>query len=92
MIARKREIVAGKRNRLQSAARTLLTAWRSKFEVAVGRIHALSPLAILERGYAICRDEQGAILRDAARVAAGDRVSVKLARGEIDCCVERTQD
>ncbi len=91
LIARQREIVAGKRNRLHSAARVLLNSRRSKFEVAVGRIHALSPQAILERGYAICREANGAILRDAARVSAGEPVSVRLARGEIGCRVERTE-
>ncbi len=89
MIARNREIVTGKRNRLYSAIRARLRGWRSRFEVEVGRINALSPLAILERGYAICRQKQGAILRDAARVSPGDQVAVTLARGEIDCRVER---
>ena len=49
-----------------------LQRWRSRLELDMGRIHALSPLAILERGYAICRDEQGVILRDADRIAPGD--------------------
>lgn len=91
MIARKREIAAGKSNRLQSAVRARLSGWRARFALEVGRINALSPLAILARGYAICRRAQGEILRDAARVAPGDHVAVTLARGEIDCCVERSK-
>jgi exodeoxyribonuclease VII large subunit len=87
-IARNREILAGKQNRLISAARAWLKSRRSSLELEVGRMNALSPLAILERGYAICRDDQGAILRDPARVAPGDRVAVTLARGELDCRVE----
>jgi exodeoxyribonuclease VII large subunit len=90
-VARNREILMGKWNRLQSASRAWLRARRSKLEVAVGRINALSPLAILQRGYAICRQEQGSILKDAARVARGDRVSVMLASGELDCRVESTK-
>lgn len=88
-IARNREILAGKRNRLHSAARTWLQNRRSRLELQVGRIHALSPLAILKRGYAICRNEQGAILREAAEAVCGDRVEVMLARGRLGCRVEQ---
>lgn len=89
-VARNREVLAGKANRLRSAARAWLSARRSKLQLEMGRMNALSPLAILERGYSICRDEQGAILKDASRVAKGDRVSVRLAAGEMDCRVEST--
>jgi exodeoxyribonuclease VII large subunit len=68
--------------------RALLQANRSRFEVAAGRLHALSPLAILERGYSICRDARGGVLRDAAGVAPGDRVGVTLAKGHLKCRVE----
>jgi exodeoxyribonuclease VII large subunit len=87
-IARNREILAGKQNRLISASRAWLKSRRSRLELEAGRMNALSPLAILERGYAICRNAHGAILRDPARVAPGDRVAVTLARGELDCRVE----
>jgi exodeoxyribonuclease VII large subunit len=87
-VARNREILAGKSNRLQSAARVWLRERRAQLEVASGRMNALSPLAILQRGYAICRQEQGAILKDAACVAKGDRISVTLASGALDCRVE----
>jgi exodeoxyribonuclease VII large subunit len=54
-----------------------------------GRLHALSPLATLARGYAIVTDKtSGALVRDAATVKPGDRVSTRLARGELDCIVE----
>jgi exodeoxyribonuclease VII large subunit len=88
-IARNREVLAGKRNRLHSAARTWLQSRRSRLELQVGRIHALSPLAILGRGYAICRNEQGAILRETAGIVCGDRVEVMLARGQLGCRVEQ---
>jgi exodeoxyribonuclease VII large subunit len=87
-ILRNRELLAGKRNRLHATAGKWLQQRRARWEVAVGRIHALSPLAILERGYALCRSEQGIILRDAGRIAPGDQVNVRLARGELGCRVE----
>jgi exodeoxyribonuclease VII large subunit len=91
-LARNREILSGKRNRLRSAVRAWLAVRRGRLEVNAGRMHALSPLAILERGYAICRQEQGTIVREAGQVAPGDRIAVVVARGEIDCRVEATRN
>jgi exodeoxyribonuclease VII large subunit len=88
-IARNREMLSGRQNLLQSAVRTRLQRWRSRLELGAGQMNALSPLAILERGYAICRNDRGEILRDAQQVAPGDRVEVKLAHAELGCRVER---
>jgi exodeoxyribonuclease VII large subunit len=88
-LARDREILTGKRTLLHAAAGKQLQRLRSRLELDMGRIHALSPLAILERGYAVCRSEQGVILRDADRIAPGDRVQVRLAHGELGCRVEQ---
>jgi exodeoxyribonuclease VII large subunit len=90
-LARNREVLSGKRNRLVAAARAWVLSRRSRLELEVGRINALSPLAILGRGYAICRNQQGIILREAARVAAGERVEVTLALGGLDCRVEQVK-
>jgi exodeoxyribonuclease VII large subunit len=88
-IDRNREVLAGKGTRLYAAAKAWLQGRRSRLEIEAGRMHALSPLAILERGYAICRNEQGAIMRSAAAAEPGSRVDVKLAQGELSCRVER---
>jgi len=58
---------------------------------AAARLEALSPLAVLGRGYAVCWNaERTAIIRDAAAVAAGDQVRVTLARGELACEVKKS--
>jgi len=55
---------------------------------AAARLHALSPLAVLGRGYAVCWNaDRTVVIRDAAAVAKGDRLRVTLARGELDCAV-----
>jgi exodeoxyribonuclease VII large subunit len=51
-----------------------------------GQMAALSPLAVLDRGYAMV-EAGDAIVRDAAQVTAGDRLHVRLARGAIDVMV-----
>jgi len=56
-------------------------------------LHTLSPLAVLDRGYAICLDAaSGAIITDAASVSGGDHVIVKVARGRIEAEVTRAKE
>jgi exodeoxyribonuclease VII large subunit len=56
---------------------------------AAARLDALSPLAVLGRGYAVCWNEpRTSIIRSARAVASGDRVRVTLAEGELSCRVE----
>jgi exodeoxyribonuclease VII large subunit len=58
----------------------------ARFRNVAAQLDALSPLAVLGRGYAVCWDEKRTrALRDATDVTAGDRVFVTLARGELDC-------
>jgi exodeoxyribonuclease VII large subunit len=53
-------------------------------------LNAFSPLATLDRGYAIVRDARsGAIVRDAQSVASGERIEARLARGVLECVVEK---
>ncbi|MQA28283.1 MAG: exodeoxyribonuclease VII large subunit [Luteitalea sp.] len=52
------------------------------------RLDALSPLAVLARGYAVAwNEDRTRVLRHASGVAPGDRVLVTLADGELDCDV-----
>jgi exodeoxyribonuclease VII large subunit len=53
---------------------------------AVARLESLSPLAVLGRGYSVCWNaDRTRVIRDAAQTAAGERVRVHLAKGELDC-------
>lgn len=94
LIQHKRDVLAGHRNGMIAGMRTVLSAGRSRFEIAAGKMNALSPLAILQRGFALCRDAQGRIVKRAGEVAPGAQVRVTLAAGELDCQVNsvRTQD
>jgi len=59
---------------------------------AAARLHDLSPVAILGRGYAVCRTaEEATIIRASTQVSAGDRVSVMLGEGRLGCVVESTE-
>jgi exodeoxyribonuclease VII large subunit len=61
-------------------------AFRGRLSTIAARLDGLSPLAVLGRGYAVCwAADRTSIVRDASSVGAGDRVSVTLARGELEC-------
>ena len=79
------------RTRLQQRMRVALELWRRSLQEAVGAIHALSPLAILARGYSITRRWPDlTILRAASDAVPGEAVHVRLASGELLCEVRRT--
>jgi exodeoxyribonuclease VII large subunit len=52
-------------------------------------LQALSPLAILERGYALVFDASGNLLTDGAKVKPGDEISARLARGTVRATVKK---
>jgi exodeoxyribonuclease VII large subunit len=54
-------------------------------------LRALSPMATLERGYAVARTADGRIVRDPSTLAAGDALQVLVERGTVDGRVERTR-
>jgi exodeoxyribonuclease VII large subunit len=88
IIKHKKEILVRMDQGLASAVRVRLHHERARLELAVGKVDALSPLAILKRGFALCRDSKGAIVKRAADVTLGDNVRVTLAAGELDCRIE----
>jgi len=71
--------------------RTLVRS-QHRLAAVTGRLDSLSPLAVLGRGYSLTRTSAGDIVRDAARVVPGDAVDVLLARGRLECRVERTKE
>jgi exodeoxyribonuclease VII large subunit len=76
---------------LASAARTRLLESRGILERRIASLEALSPVAILNRGYALMFDAEGRLLKDASTVKAGDEVSARLARGRIRARVTAAQ-
>ena len=74
-----------------SAARNLLLERRVRVERVDTALQALSPLAILERGYALVFDASGKLLKDAAKVKAGDVISARLAKGTVEAKVKSSR-
>jgi exodeoxyribonuclease VII large subunit len=65
----------------------LLARRRRALEALFVKLEERSPLRVLERGYAICYDAAGQVVRDAAAVATGDAIAVRLARGRLRAIV-----
>jgi len=65
---------------------------KKRLGLAATSLDALSPLGVLQRGYAIAQNADGDLLRDAKLLSIGDRVKVRLAQGRIDARVEGVED
>jgi exodeoxyribonuclease VII large subunit len=67
----------------------LIKEKRYRLQAATGRLLALDPKAVLDRGYSITRTvPAGAIVMDPAQVDAGDLLEILVARGTIACEVK----
>jgi exodeoxyribonuclease VII large subunit len=74
--------------RLEGVVAGRLQAGRERSHRLAAQLEALSPLAVLGRGYSICRRWPNLeVVRDAAKVEEGDEVSIRLHRGELRCRV-----
>lgn len=68
------------------------TEAEKRLGLAAASLDALSPLAVLQRGYAIAQKQDGTLLRDAKSVSIGDSVRVRLANGTLGARVESIED
>jgi exodeoxyribonuclease VII large subunit len=79
-----RERLVVLRMALQGRARPMIRERRAAFAEACTHLDALSPLRVLERGYAIALAEKtGRAIRRVAEVAAGDRLRIRVSDGEV---------
>ncbi len=77
---------------LASAARSDLARRRARFEGLRGTLDALSPLSILERGYALVFDARGNLVKDAHQVRPGNEIRARVSRGTIAATVKKTTE
>jgi len=66
-----------------SAIGTVVDAKNARLKIGMASLDALSPLAVLSRGFSIVETEAGEILRDANDVKDNEDVKIRLARGRI---------
>ena len=77
---------------MQHSMQNLLAQRKARSELLRHKIQALSPLAVLDRGYSIVTDKDGRTLKSIGQVNAGDNISIKLSDGRIIAGVQEVQD
>lgn len=75
---------------LANAAERYFVARRHRLASLTVQLDERSPLRLLQRGYAVCLDAAGAVLRSAEDVSVGEAISVRLARGKLGAVVSST--
>jgi exodeoxyribonuclease VII large subunit len=84
--------LAEQSQRLRQAIARQLERERHALQQAARTLHAVSPLATLERGYAILFDAEGKVLRSAQGAEVGDVLRARLADGELGLRVGERED
>jgi exodeoxyribonuclease VII large subunit len=93
-----RLVLSGMRKELESGTSALVSIMRNvllqhrvRSERLQTALASLSPLAILDRGYALVFDSEGKLLKDAHALNVGDEISARLAHGQIQAAVTKKE-
>ncbi|HZQ17349.1 MAG TPA: exodeoxyribonuclease VII large subunit [Terriglobales bacterium] len=91
-----RRMLGGIRRDLAAQSAAIVAATKAALLRHVSRVdqferqlRALSPLAVLERGYALVFDSSGALVKDSSQVGTGSEISARLAHGSLTARVEK---
>ena len=93
MLERSRTRLAGLNQNLSTAVHGAVAVVSHRLELAMRGLHSVSPLATLERGYAIVEEATtGKVLLSPSDVSPGDDIRARLAHGELIATVKSTED
>jgi exodeoxyribonuclease VII large subunit len=94
-----RRVLAGIRHDLAAqltaiahAMRTRLLQQKARLEQSERQLKALSPVAVLERGYALVFNAAGKLVRSTTQVQPGDEISAQLSDGRVIAKVEKSEN
>ncbi|HZO81730.1 MAG TPA: exodeoxyribonuclease VII large subunit [Candidatus Binataceae bacterium] len=84
MAARRRAALVGASARMAAAIERAQARRRTELAALAARLDSISPLKVLERGYAVVTNARdGHLLTDAARAEVGDELDIRLSRGRL---------
>ncbi|MFC6669618.1 exodeoxyribonuclease VII large subunit [Marinobacterium aestuariivivens] len=89
-LQQQRERIRNLHQQLGRQMQHLLHDKRLRSAALAGQLNAVSPLATLERGYAIVQDPAGRVIDDVAQVSCGELIETRLARGRLRSTVTET--
>lgn len=84
------ENLTSSQSRLSTAGRSLQTRFDEAWQMRAARLGDLSPLSVIGRGFALVRDDTGALVHSIDTVSPGTKVSIAVADGTIDAQVTAT--
>lgn len=76
---------------VQNYMQALVQQKHHRFQNLSGKLEALSPLAILNRGYSLTLDAAGKVIKDSRKVSAGTVIRTKLNKGTIESKVIKSE-
>ena len=77
---------------MQHTVSSLLSQNKGRSELLKHKMEALSPLAVLQRGYSMVTDKDGHVIKNISQVAPGDDISIRLSDGMILADVQEVHD
>ena len=83
----RRVLLDDRQRRMIQGLQHRLSVEQTRFAGLLSALDALSPLKVLGRGYAFARNESGEVITSAGSVELGERLSLRLADGELGCTV-----
>jgi exodeoxyribonuclease VII large subunit len=89
-VANARRRLEAARASIERAAQQTVEKLATRLAVASRTLDAVSPLATLERGYAIVTDSKGTVITNAQDVRAGQIIQARLMKGTVRARIERT--
>jgi exodeoxyribonuclease VII large subunit len=90
-LAQARERLQGFQTRLDRSLERSLQRDALRIGSIDARLHSLSPLAVLDRGYALVLKADGRVVRSVAAISAGERLTTRLADGSFVSQVKATK-
>lgn len=86
------QTLAWKREKLLQAMNVKSEAAKQRLEILREKLITLNPRAVLQRGYAVVRQENGIIVRDAGELEAGEELLIQLSKGRAKVKVIEIKD
>ena len=91
VLGEKRLHVDALAERMERSVRILIERKGQAVRAVAGRLHALSPLSVLGRGYCAAFSEDGAVLTAAEKLTVGKPVHLRFSDGTADATVNRIE-
>lgn len=91
LLARARERMGVSQTRIERSVERTIRRASSRMDALNARLRSLSPLAVLERGYALVMSENGALVRSVSQLEEGERVKTRLSDGEFSSTVDKVR-